>query len=272
MVDRDDEVRPLRSPYWDAYARAIEPDASDAARVQRALQRRLAARAREQEAPAPQQPRAAAAFVLLLKSTALSVGIAATALGGLAVAARTWAPVPATLPATPAAARASADAAPSVAPVPATPPITTAPVTAAEPVPQTIPVATPASAPRRTSEPRAERTTEVATTPAADDALRAELELIERARAALGRGDETDARRSLERHAREHSRGVLQIERDGWLAVLDCRDGRSDAITRGRSFVATHPRSGLRDDVITACALDRNPGTNVATDSAATTE
>jgi hypothetical protein len=111
-----------------------------------------------------------------------------------------------------------------------------------------------------------------ATSAAAADDLRAELELIEPARTALARGDDRGARPWLERHAREHTAGVLQIERDGWLVVLDCRAGRSDAADRGRRFVLAHPRNGLRDDIITACALDREFGTDRATDSTPATE
>ncbi|MFO0631297.1 MAG: hypothetical protein U0168_00445 [Nannocystaceae bacterium] len=268
MADRHDEMRPLQSPYLDAFARAIEPGPGDAARVRRSLQRRLAAAAAQ--APAVTRPRAAAAVVMVVKSTALSIGIAATALGSLHLAVRAWTPAPATLPAapqpTPPPAAAAPRHAPAVAPV-------AAPIAAPAPV-LPAPAAPAAAAPsRRVAAIRATAPAgAAATSAAAADDLRAELELIEPARTALARGDDRGARPWLERHAREHTAGVLQIERDGWLVVLDCRAGRSDAADRGRRFVLAHPRNGLRDDIITACALDREFGTDRATDSTPATE
>ncbi len=79
--------------YWDDYLRAIEPDAGASRRVRRSLDRALVDRRRAApvEAPAQPMPRAAAAF-FVIKSSALSVGLALATLGGLHVGARALAP------------------------------------------------------------------------------------------------------------------------------------------------------------------------------------
>lgn len=276
-ANRSDPV----TTYWDDYLREIGPDARASMRVRRGLDRALVERRRmaPTDAPAQPVPRAAAAF-FVIKSSALSVGLALATLGGLHVGARALAP--AELPAI----AAPAGAAPSIATQdphatavprrsPELPSIEPAPSEVAVPAiaPMRAPVRAPSDAPRRTSTTPSPAPTPVPPAVAPDalraelalpdalraelalpDALRAELALMDRAKAALAAGDDAQLLRLVGEHAERFPAGSMIEERRGWTVIARCRIGAATSRSIAESFARDYPRSVLLDDIHHACS------------------
>lgn len=95
--------------------------------------------------------------------------------------------------------------------------------------------------------------------------LRAELDLIERARRALDDARISDARAALELHHQRFPTGVLTAERNGLILVEQClRNAASDS--RVRSFLASHDRSPVAIRVKQACKPRSNNPSHSTTD------
>jgi hypothetical protein len=229
MVDRDDEC-------WADYEAAIGPPPGAAARIRARVDRAVARRDRVEPREA-EAPRAAAA-ILVLKSSAMSVAIAVATLGGLHVAAKAIAPAPAELPAVVAA------------PEQPRAPIEDAPQVAAASIPEvapTKPAPPPSVAPAPVARPRAS-----ATTPApVVDMLAEETAIISRARAAIERDADADALTALAEHARRFPSGAMVPERDAFTAIARCKSGARGSILA--TFTAAHPRSQYLERVRDAC-------------------
>jgi|GEM_PF-2684213 len=84
-----------------------------------------------------------------------------------------------------------------------------------------------------------------------------EIELLERARAALSGGELDRALGVLDEHARLHPRGALVEEREGLRAVAHCR--RGDPSHVGNAFLARYPTSPTAERVRQACRLREMP-------------
>ncbi len=254
MSDHEDE---LIEAGWRDYASAIAPPQDAAARVRARVDRTLATRG---DATAAAEPRAAAAMpraaaaVLVLKSSALSLGIAFAALGTLHVGAKVLADPPAEPPTIAAAheepVEEAAPAAPAVVPV-ASP--SAVPVAADTPAPV---AATVTPTPPRRSEPGARAPV------APPDDLAAELASFEDARTAMQRGEHERALALLEAHARSYPKGTFAEERDAYATMCRCALGRGDRAAGIARFDAAHPGSSHRDRVSRACgdsSTDRSP-------------
>lgn len=250
--------------YWEDYLREIGPDARASVRVRRGLDRALAERRRvaPTDAPAQPMPRAAAAF-FLLKSSALSVGLAIATLGGLHVGARALAPaelppVAERVAAAPSSAtqepRATAELRRSPAP-PELPPVEPAPSEASAPTvaPARAPTRAPIEAPRHASAPPSTAPTP-APPPVAPDDLRAELALMDRAKTALAAGDDAQVLRLVKEHAERFPTGSMIEERRGWTVIARCRSGAAASRSIAESFARDYPRSVLLDDIHHACS------------------
>jgi hypothetical protein len=231
---------------WNDYAVAIAPPPDAAARIRARVQRAVAQRDRvvdTADEPAPQPVTRAAAAVLWMKSSALSVGIAVAALGGLHVAARvrSTTPPPAELPAIvaapePTSQRLDVPPPPPVAAIPAAPAPSTAP-------PPVEPIERPAIARPRASAPAPASST---------DTLAEETALLSRAKSAMDRRAYRDALVLLDEHARRFPSGMLAPERDAHRSIARCRSGERDS-TIFATFTAAHPRSAYLSRVREAC-------------------
>lgn len=244
--------RPLAQRYWDAYESSLDPPEGSAARNLARIRERLAAGDSIDDAPPPVETdtrRAAASVVLLGKSAAASVGIATATLLAIKLAAVGWgqlaAPPPSAEPGVGPSERAPAKGTPEVrrhAEDPS-PPAANEP-TAAEPR---------SEAPARVEgDPRSVETRRRADTPA-EDRLRAEVALMDRARGALDRGDAHALWQLMDEHARRFPTGALAEERQAWRAVAACGLGHAHAAARAERFLAAHPRSPQADKVRRAC-------------------
>lgn len=270
-MTREHDAAQQHEIYWEAFARSLTPTAADAARVREGLQRRLAQLRPVEDAPAiatpepaaRERPRAAAAAVVFAKSTALSVGIAVTALGGLHLGARALAPTPAELPTT--SSSVASDAAPETASrhgggttTPASTP-TAAPTSTTIVAPEPAPQSTTTARASTTASPRSGTRTTGSDTPAHEpalapaDALRQELALIRRAREAIAAGRHADADAALAEHARSFPAGALAPERAAYEAIVACHLHRGDATSRAREFARAHPTATLLGEVKAAC-------------------
>ena len=84
-----------------------------------------------------------------------------------------------------------------------------------------------------------------------------EVELLARARAALGRGEASKALSLLEQHAKQFPRGALGPERDVSRIMALCALGRVEqARDHATAFMRRHPRSALAERVRRTCAGD----------------
>jgi hypothetical protein len=99
------------------------------------------------------------------------------------------------------------------------------------------------------------------TKPAAHpDDFTEEVELMGRARAALGRNDASQALALLEEHAKKFPRGTLGPERDASRIMALCALGRTQqAKTHATKFMRKHPRSALTARVRRTCVGDDLP-------------
>lgn len=257
-ANRSDPV----TAYWDDYLREIGPDARASMRVRRGLDRALVERRRTAptDAPAQPMPRAAAAF-FVIKSSALSVGLALATLGGLHVGARALAP--AELP--------TVEPRAALEPIAAHEPIATpearrpaaslerpsiAPPAPADAAPAIAPVrrATIGATTRGGAKPSAAPAESTPVTSAPLDALRAELALMDRVKAALAHGDDAQALSLLAEHAERFPTGSMIEERRGWTVIARCRSGAATSRSIAESFARDYPRSMLLDDIHHACS------------------
>ena len=96
-------------------------------------------------------------------------------------------------------------------------------------------------------QPRAERE------PARDGDLRAEMQLLARAEAALRANEPRSALSILDAHASEFSSGQLQGERDGLRLIAHCALGRSSQSALAR-YLREHPDGVLQGRIRASCA------------------
>jgi hypothetical protein len=235
---------------WQAFERSIAPDEDAPARVLERVRARTNAAwhtepdEREDAPSEPQGARRAAAAVLVMKSAAISVGIAGTAL--LSIKLVVAAVQPPTTPRAPSPVVVPAVATDAVDPPaqPRTRPIAT-PIES-----QTVPVQAPTSL-RGAGKPRlAAPAPAAAVTP---DLLRAEIELMEAVRAAVRTGKYVRAIDLLETHRADFPNGTLVEERLAFHAIASCGLSRADGSERARAFAKSHPRSAQLAAVRAAC-------------------
>lgn len=248
--------RDLAQRYWDAYEESVEPPAGSAARNLARLRERIAAGEAVEEAQPPGAPRArrAAGLVLLAKPAAISVGIATATLLSIKLAVLGWSQL-----------AAPASQAPTIERVERAMPRGTSEARGPRPEPAGPEAVAGPPPPSSASEPSASRapgSSAVALDPsravdsprpAPADRLRAEVALMERARAALEQADAQALWRLMDQHARRFPSGALREERQAWQAVAACRLGHPRAAVRAREFLAAHPRSPQADKVRRAC-------------------
>lgn len=86
--------------------------------------------------------------------------------------------------------------------------------------------------------------------------LEAEVALLNQAQQARAHGDLDGALRALGKHAKEHPRGVLAVERDSLRALVACEAKRPEARALATKFVSQNPSSPLVSRVKKACLLD----------------
>jgi RNA polymerase sigma-70 factor (ECF subfamily) len=185
-------------------------------------------------APATSAP---VALGVVVKSIALSVGIAAATLGVIAVAAS---------PSTPASARASPTATAEIATKPAPPQAQqappanpTQPLAVADLVAPTPAAVAPVTPPHAPPSPAI---AETPPTPPPSDPLAEEASLLERARVALHEGDAAAALQFADTHADRFPRGALALQRDKTRVQAMCALGRhDDATALARSVGVTPP-------------------------------
>ncbi|MEM7151650.1 MAG: hypothetical protein AAF799_02365 [Myxococcota bacterium] len=138
-------------------------------------------------------------------------------------------------------------AAPTPAPAAAKEPSTTTTVIEASAPPSTS--ETKPAAPRRTARRRRVQA------PSGEDALTAELRLIDRARGQLRARRFDAAIRSLERHARTFPYGQLVDERNVMLVEALCGDGQTErARSKAQAFLAAAPGSPFAPRLRDSCA------------------
>lgn len=251
MVDpkRTDPI----APYWDDYMHEIGPDPRAASRVRGRLDDALRRRGTVASNDAPPQPvQRAAAVIFMIKSSAISVGIAMAGLGGLHLGAR--AITPAELPPVAHVVEPAADVAPEAprAPEAVTQPVPQPSTTAGEPVDPPLVVVTPTRAPR--SPVAATAPAPVPPPTSAVDTLRAEIELMDRAKSALAAGDDGRVLVLLAEHGERFAKGSMIEERRGWTAIARCRRHAADARALADAFTRDYPRSALLDDLEHACS------------------
>ena len=113
--------------------------------------------------------------------------------------------------------------------------------------------ATPSKPTRRGSSTRT-RSTEAAPRPTAEaDALQAELTLMTAAEADLGAGRHGALLRRLDEHRRRFPRGALLEERRAWRAIALCALGRDEDPRAAAAFARTHVSPSLAAKVSDAC-------------------
>lgn len=137
---------------------------------------------------------------------------------------------------------------PAIEPPEIDPPTIEPPTIESPPREQLAPTAAPpVDPPHRRVTPRAE--------PSGDQVL-AELELIQRIKEALDRGQPQQALTLVDRHARSFARGTLIEEREALRVVALC-DANDPRGSRARKkFQANYPRSAYRERVRSACPTD----------------
>lgn len=242
----DERMSAAAESAWRAFADALEPDDRAQARV---LQR-LRARATERVDAAGEGTRRIAASLFVIKSSALSVGIATGALLAIKVAVvsvqalgrpqASVEPPPVIEPAK------ASEAAPRRASAPAT---NVAPPSAPAAIAGSPPAVSPTAPSRRVATPAV---SPPASLPAAD-ALRAELALMEQARTAVQAHEHARAHQLLVDHATRFPSGAMSEERHAWLAIIACERGDADAHDRAQRFATTHPKSTQLSAVRSAC-------------------
>lgn len=245
--------RTLAQRYWDAYAAGLEPPPGSASRTLARIQQRIRAGevVDDTQPAAVEPPRQAAAGLVVLfgKSAAVSVGIATAALLSIKLAAVGWSQLAGGAPASVERSAAAERARPSA-------PSRAEAMPVAEPVSPGEVQAAPTSdvAPAPSGEVQAEPSRRSRSAPAIADRLRAEVALMDRARAALEHDDAEALFRLTREHGRRFPDGALVEERQAWQAIAACRLGHADAATRADAFLRAHARSAQADKLRRACA------------------
>jgi hypothetical protein len=239
-------TRPDLRAVIDASRGTDDPDADDRARVRNALVTKLGAAALVTTAATASSSSIAAAAtksVAVVAARYLAALALTSALGAGAVVTyrtRHHAPTPAPI------------AAPTrrVVRAPAAPRVITAPVEA--PPPQVIaPVETPPTVVRaRPARPEAEGIESVPFEAPSD--IRAEVNALEEAYAALEAGDAERSLRVLEDYAAQHPGGSMRIEREAARLIAQCRLGRAREL-EVTSFLTHRASSPLAARVARAC-------------------
>lgn len=247
MSDRDAEMlepSAQAEAAWHAFARSIAPDDDAQARVLQRVRARVEGReARDDDdVPAEPQMRRAAAVVLVLKSSAISVGLAGGTLLSIKLIAAALQPSAPPAPPAPVAVVEAPAVVPTHAPAraPAPAPRAIAPAPVVEP-PSIAPVVQ-----------RATRTT-VPTTPRPEDLLQAEIELMGKVRAAVQANEHARALELLATHRTRFPAGAFAEERDAFAAIAACRSKEANGPALARAFAAAHPRSVQLAAVRAAC-------------------
>ncbi len=119
---------------------------------------------------------------------------------------------------------------------------------------QGVPRPAPAPRPRRRSRTQASPRTKArpATIAPPADSLRAEIQALGRARAALLRGDVDDATRLLQRYEAQFTAPKLAEEADALRAMITCATRGPDQ-EHSRAFDRAHPRSMFQVQVARSC-------------------
>lgn len=246
------ELTPDADAVWRAFAGSIAPDDGMQARVlQRVRARTKAQRGGvdvddvDDEENGSRNARRAAAAVLVVKSSAISVSIAGGALLSIKlIAAAVYAPpVPPAptieIPEPPAVER-SADVGRAEVPTPA-------PSASAAP-----PVVVPPSSPA-TSPPPAHHVAPPVATTSDEDRLRVEIDLVGRMRDALQAGELARALELVETHRRDFRDGSFIEEREAYQAIAACRKGDAGGAALAQRFATSRPRSSQLAAVRAAC-------------------
>jgi len=263
VSDRDDRMSAAAEAAWRAFADGLEPDDDAERRVLQRVHARTRPVGRDDEpALLPERARRAAAAVFVVKSSAISVGLATgtllaikLAVVGVQVISAPSAPIdPPAVAAPESKPVRRADATPPVVVPPAivSPPSSASPPESLVQTPSAVPPALPDRAsPRPRIEPSAPA-------PSAADLLRAELELMEQARVAVRGHQHARALELLEAHASRFPNGAMLEERLAWLAIVSCE--RGDGRDRADEFASSYPKSARLAAVRAACdATATNP-------------
>jgi hypothetical protein len=104
-----------------------------------------------------------------------------------------------------------------------------------------------------TAEDRTPRTVGENTNLVPDDA-RAELAVVARMHAALGRTDYPTALTLAAEHERRWPHGMFEVEREGVRAIAACGARASDAAARAARFLANNPHAPVAMRVRSACS------------------
>lgn len=239
--------------YWDAYAASLEPPPGSAPRSLARIQQRIrAGEVVEDEPPVTAEPsrRAAAGLVLFFgKSAAVSVGIATATLLSIKLVVVGWSQLAGGALGT---VEPEADRSAVTARARAREPSRAEAASPAEAEP--APTIEAAAAPAIEVEPGANEPSRRSQAPAVSDRLRAEVALMDRARAALEQDDADALWRLTREHGRRFPAGALVEEREAWQAIAACRLGHANAATRAETFLRAHARSAQVDKLRRACA------------------
>lgn len=243
-----DELGPDEQKFLDAMRITDEPRDDDRARVRATLLASIGAGAvvtTTATAAATTATKAGLA-VAPWKIVVAAASVIVVGSGAVAVVSRTSAPSVATT---------------TVSPTTAALPPTSVPATPVEveALPEKPAAAPTASAVAEPHAPVAARPAPRASAPPPSDDVDAELALLTQAQQALKRGDPNAALQSLGRHAKEHPRGALSVEREGLRAVASCEAKRPDGRALADRFLLTNPGSPLVARVRTACVIDPAP-------------
>ncbi len=258
MSDRDDAVPELSAEAdaaWRAFAGSIAPDGDAQARVLDRVRARVQRSRRAESTDEDAQPtplRRAAAAVLVMKSSAISVGLAGGTLLSIkliAAALRPSAPAPeppaVVIPEPPSATQPVAHAPPR-APAPPQPLVAPPSVEASPALPpevqRPVRVAAPSSPP--------------------EDPLQAEVELMGRMRAAVQAGQHARVLELAADHRTRFPAGSFVEERDAFAAIAACRNGDANGPALARTFASARPKSVQLAAVRAACDATANEPTD----------
>ncbi|HET6585563.1 MAG TPA: hypothetical protein VFG69_19020 [Nannocystaceae bacterium] len=251
MSDRDPEqLSPAAEAAWRAFAGSISPDDGAQARVLQRVRARAQAPRRsppiddgDEDATGSQTARRAAAAVLVVKSSAISVGLAGGALLSIKLIAAAVHPTP-----TPAVPTVEIPEPPSRQPR-AAEPSTRAPV----PAKTEAPIEPPTTAPPVQSPAVAAHPVATRASASSEDRLQAEIDLIGRARDALHAGDTARVLELVETHRADFPAGAFVEEREAFHAIAACRSGVANGPTLAQRFATARPRSSQLAAVRAAC-------------------
>jgi hypothetical protein len=252
VSDRNpDELSQDAEAAWHAFAGAIAPDDGAQTRVLQRVRERTKAPRRaapladvDEEDNGSQNARRAAAAVLVVKSSAISLSLAGGALLSIKLIAAAVQPTPVPHPPTveipePPPVEHRAEAARPLAPTPAQ---------SASPVTPALPPASPATSP-----PSGHHAAPAPAVASDEDRLRAEIDLVGQMRDALQAGEHVRALELIETHRRDFRDGSLIEEREAFHAIAACRNGDANGAALAQRFATSRPRSSQLAAVRAAC-------------------